>query len=83
MRKEGQYGQMPFEQQAMMIYTVTNGFIDDVAIGKVRDWEKGFHAFIKAQCQQVSDKNRSEKASSKDTEAELKQAIEQYKKSVA
>jgi F-type H+-transporting ATPase subunit alpha len=83
MLKQGQYEPMPFEQQAMIIYAVTNGFIDDVPIAKVRDWEKGFHAFIKAQFPQVGDKIRSEKAISKDTEAELKRAIEQYKKSAA
>jgi F-type H+-transporting ATPase subunit alpha len=83
MLKQGQYAPMPFEQQAMIIYAVTNGFIDDVNIAKVRDWEAGFHAYIKAQFPQVGDKIRTEKAISKDTEAELKRAIEQYKKSAA
>jgi len=83
MLKQGQYEPMPFEQQAMIIYAVTNGYIDDVATAKVRGWEKGFHAFVKAQFPQVGDKVRTEKAISKDTEVELKRAIEQYKASVA
>ena len=78
--KQGQYEPMPFESQAMIIYAVTNGLLDDVATAKVREWEKGFHAFMKAQFPQVGDKIRAEKAISKDTEAELKRAIEQYKK---
>ena len=52
-----------------------NGFIDDVDVNKVRDWETGFHAFAKAQFPQVGDKIRSEKAISKETEAELKRCI--------
>src|SRR5581483_1345029 len=78
--KQGQYQPMPFEQQAMIIYAVTNGFLDDVETAKVRDWEIGFHAFMKKEFPQVGDRIRTEKAISKDTEAELKRAIELYKK---
>ena len=81
--KQGQYEPMSFESQAMIIYAVTNGMIDDVDVSKVRAWESGFHAFMKAQFPQVGDKIRSEKAISKETEAELQRGIEQYKKSAA
>ena len=81
MLKQGQYTPMPFESQSMIIYATINGYLDDVAVAKVRDWEKGFHAYMAAQFPQVGDKIRNEKAISKDTEAELKRAIEQYKKS--
>jgi len=81
--KQGQYEPMAFESQAMIIFAVTNGFLDDVNVGKVREWEKGFHAYAKAQFPQVGDKIRTEKAISKDTEAELRRCIEHYKKSVA
>jgi F-type H+-transporting ATPase subunit alpha len=81
--KQGQYEPMAFESQAMILYAVTNGMIDDVDVNKVRAWETGFHAFMKAQFPQVGDKIRSEKAISKETEAELKRGIEQYKKSAA
>jgi F-type H+-transporting ATPase subunit alpha len=81
--KQGQYEPMAFESQAMIIFAVTNGFLDDVSVGKVREWEKGFHAYAKAQFPQVGEKIRTEKAISKDTEAELRRCIEHYKKSVA
>ena len=81
MLKQGQYTPMPFESQSMIIYATINGYLDDVAVAKVREWEKGFHAYMAAQFPQVGDKIRNEKAISKDTEAELKRAIEQYKKS--
>ena len=80
--KQGQYEPMAVEQQVMIIYAVTNGFIDDVDVGKVRTWEKGFHEYMKAQFPQVGDKIRAEKVLSKETEAELKRALEQYKKSL-
>ncbi|MCX5764523.1 MAG: F0F1 ATP synthase subunit alpha [Gemmatimonadetes bacterium] len=83
MLKQGQYQPMAFESQAMIIYAVTNGYIDDVDVAKVRDWEAGFHAFAKAQFPQVGDTIRSEKQISKETEVELKRCLEQYKKSIA
>ena len=81
--KQGQYQPMPVEQQVMVIYAVANGFIDDVDVAKVRAWEAGFHVYMTAQFPQVGDRIRAEKVLSKDTEAELKRGIEQYKSSLA
>jgi F-type H+-transporting ATPase subunit alpha len=81
--KQGQYQPMAVEQQVMIIFAVSNGFIDDVEVAKVRDWEAGFHEYMKAQFPQIGDKIRKEKVVSKETEAELKRAIEQYKASRA
>ncbi|MFA6167097.1 MAG: F0F1 ATP synthase subunit alpha [Gemmatimonadaceae bacterium] len=81
--KQGQYRPMAAELQVMIIYAVTNGFIDDVPVAKVREWEAGFHAYMTAQFPQVGDAIRKEKVLSKETEATLKQAIDAYKKSLA
>ncbi len=81
--KQGQYRPMAAELQVMIIYAVTNGFIDDVPVAKVREWEAGFHAYMTAKFPQVGDAIRKEKVLSKETEATLKQAIESYKKSIA
>ena len=78
--KQGQYQPMAFESQAMIIFATIHGYIDDVDTAKVREWESGFHAFMKAQFPQVGDTIRSEKAISKDTEAELRRGIDEYKK---
>ncbi|MGH7656060.1 MAG: F0F1 ATP synthase subunit alpha [Gemmatimonadaceae bacterium] len=80
--KQGQYAPMTMENQVMILYAVTNGFIDDVDTDKVRAWEKGFHEYMKAQFPQVADKIKSEKKISDATEADLKRGIEQYKKSI-
>ena len=62
---------------------LTNGFIDDVPVAKVREWEAGFHAYMAAKFPQVGDAIRKEKVLSKEMEATLKQAIDAYKKSLA
>jgi len=76
--KQPQYKPMPVEQQVMVIYAVTNGFVDDFPVAEIRAWEQDFLAFMSAQFPQVGDKIRTEKAISKETDAELKRGIEQF-----
>jgi F-type H+/Na+-transporting ATPase subunit alpha len=78
--KQGQYAPMPVEQQVMIIYAVTNGFLDDVDVSAIREWERGFHEFVAAQFPQVGERLRSEKVLSKEIEADLRRAIDEYKK---
>ncbi|MCC6772733.1 MAG: F0F1 ATP synthase subunit alpha [Gemmatimonadaceae bacterium] len=78
--KQPQYAPMPVEQQVMIIYAVSNGFIDDVPVAGVRDWERGFLEYMGAQFPQVGDAIRKDKVLSKDTESALKQGIAAYKK---
>src|SRR5262245_39449363 len=80
--KQPQYQPMPVEQQVMIIYAVTNGFIDDVPTGQVREWERNFHEFMAAKYPQVGEAIRTTKVMSKETEADLRRAIEAYKGSV-
>jgi F-type H+-transporting ATPase subunit alpha len=79
--KQPQYSPMPAETQVMMIFAVTNGFLDDVEVSKIKEWERGFQEFMKAQYPQVGDNIRSKKELSKDIEADLRRGIEAYKKS--
>ena len=38
--KQPQYAPMPVEQQVVIIYAVTNGFLDDVPVEQMRKWEQ-------------------------------------------
>jgi len=78
--KQAQYAPYPVEAQVMSIYAVTNGFLDSVDTAKVRDWEQGFHEYMRAQYPQVGDTIRTSKALSKETEADLKRGIDAYNK---
>jgi F-type H+-transporting ATPase subunit alpha len=77
--KQPQYAPMTVVQQVMIIYAVTNGFLDDVALDKIRDWETGFHTFMEAQHPEIAQEIRTKKALSEDLTARLKQAITAYK----
>ncbi|MCC6928870.1 MAG: F0F1 ATP synthase subunit alpha [Gemmatimonadaceae bacterium] len=78
--KQPQYSPMPVEHQVMIIYAVSNGFLDDIAVAKVRDFERGFLEFMAAQYPQVGEAIRKEKQMSKETEAALKAGIDAYQK---
>ncbi len=76
--KQGQYAPYSVEAQVMSIYAVTNGFVDAIAVAKVREWEQGFHEFMRAKYPQVGDTIRTSKALSKETEADLKRGLEAF-----
>jgi F-type H+-transporting ATPase subunit alpha len=69
---------MAVEQQVIVIYAVTNGFLDAVEVPRIREWERGFLEFVQKQFPQVGQRIKSEKVLSKETEADLKRAIEQF-----
>jgi F-type H+-transporting ATPase subunit alpha len=67
----------------MIIYAVTNGFIDDVPVNQVREWEKNFHEFMATKFPQVGENLRTGKVLTKEIEADLKRGIEEFKKTTA
>jgi F-type H+-transporting ATPase subunit alpha len=69
---------MAVDQQVMIIYAVTNGFLDQIPVNRLRDWESGFLEFVEKQFPQVSQRIRSEKVLSKENEADMKRAIESF-----
>jgi F-type H+-transporting ATPase subunit alpha len=78
--KQGQYRPMPVEQQIMIIFAVTNGFIDDVPVNQVREWERGFHEYMSKTYPNIGDGLRNGKVLTKELEADLRRGIEAYKK---
>jgi F-type H+-transporting ATPase subunit alpha len=77
--KQGQYRPMVVEQQVMIIFAVTNGYLDDVAIDQIRAWETGFHDYMHANHPEVEDEIRTRKALSDELTKTLRGAIDQYK----
>jgi F-type H+-transporting ATPase subunit alpha len=77
--KQDQFEPMAFEQQVMIIYAGTSGALDDVALDRVKPWEKGFHEFMAKNHAAVGESIRQSKEFSSDTETRLKAAIGEYK----
>jgi F-type H+-transporting ATPase subunit alpha len=76
--KQPQYKPMPVEKQIAIIYAVTNGYLDDVAVRDVRSWEIGFHEFMDAKHAEVLKKIRTQRTLDDALIAELQRAIDDF-----
>ncbi len=77
--KQPQYAPMAVEHQVMIIYAVTNGYLDDVPVERVRAWEAGFHDYIRDRHPEIPEAIRTSKDLSEETEKALVAAIQEYK----
>jgi F-type H+-transporting ATPase subunit alpha len=77
--KQGQYRPLPVEQQVMIIYAGTQGHLDDVAVGEIREWETQFYDFMKASYRDVGEAIRETGELTEEVEARLTQAISEFK----
>ncbi|MBU1878511.1 MAG: F0F1 ATP synthase subunit alpha [Chloroflexi bacterium] len=80
--KQPQYQPMPVEQQVMILYVVTNGYLDDVSTNQIRAFETAFHRFMASTHPEIGDAIASAGALSEETEAQLKDAINEFKATV-
>ncbi len=77
--KQPQFQPMPVEEQVMIIFAGTQGYLDDIPVEKVREFEDGFHPFMRERYPEIGEKIRREKQLSDETQAELRRAVEEYK----
>jgi F-type H+-transporting ATPase subunit alpha len=77
--KQPQYRPMPVEQQIMIIYVVTNGYLDDVPVGKIRQWEADFLEYVTASHPELSRSIRSRRVLDAELTAQLEKAVEDFK----
>ena len=76
--KQPQFQPMPVEQQVVVIFAVTNGYLDEVPVADIKEWERGFREYIVAEYPQVTGGIKKEKLLSKEIEADLRRAIDAF-----
>ncbi len=77
--KQEQYKPMPVADQVLSIFAGVNGFVDDVPVNKVREFEEGLLAFIKERHPQLRESVVTKKKIDDELGGQLKQAISEYK----
>jgi F-type H+-transporting ATPase subunit alpha len=77
--KQPQYQPMPVEKQVAIIYAVTNGLLDDVAVEKIRTWEAEFHEFMDVRHADVLRDLRTGKVLTDALAAKLQTGIKEFK----
>jgi F-type H+-transporting ATPase subunit alpha len=86
--KQPQYSPVPVEKQVMIIYAATNGYLDDVELDLVGDWENAFYRYMDANHSEIGQEiiDKSVNAKSKMSPELLKKlgnAIDEFKKTAA
>ncbi len=79
--KQPQYSPVPLAHQVMVIYAVTNGFLDHVPVDKVTDWEMTFRKWVDAQRPDLAKTISKGKKMDDKTIASLRQALDDFNKS--
>jgi F-type H+-transporting ATPase subunit alpha len=81
--KQGQYAPVQMFDQVMMFYAVTNGYLDDVEIGKVQGFESAFVRYMRDSHPDLVRTVRTGAKLSDEAQAALGQAIKDFKATVA
>ena len=76
--KQPQYQPMPVEQQIVTNYAVTQGYLDEVPVDRIRDWESRFAEALGERHPEILEGIRGEKQISEANEQKLVRAIETF-----
>ncbi len=81
--KQAQYKPLQVWEMAASLYAVNNGFFDDIEVKNVLPFEKGLQDHLKSKYADLVGRIEETKDLSKDDEAALRAAIEDYKRSAS
>ena len=79
--KQGQYEPMSMASQVAILYALTQGFLDDVAVEKIKDWEEKFHKFIQNEEKKTLEMIAEKKELTDEVVKELEKSIKKFKES--
>ena len=78
--KQNQYSPMTIAEQVVSIFAGVNGYLDDLDLNKIRDFEKDLYELIKSSHADIIEKVNSTGDLDDDTSSKLQSIIEEFKK---
>ena len=81
--KQPQYEPASLEQQVSIIYAAISGFMDDVPVANVAEFEAGFHKYMQTNHPGIVGKIAETSDLGDDVVDDLRKAIDEYKQTVA
>jgi F-type H+-transporting ATPase subunit alpha len=81
--KQPQYRPLSVAKQVAILYVATKGLLDNVELPDIGAWEEGFYAHLESRRPGILSGIMEQKDITKDIEAELLQATEEYAKDFA
>ncbi len=79
--KQDQYSPLPVEQQILVIFAGTNGYVDEVPVNAVKKFEQELLRFVTSKYQSLLSDIAAKKQLDDDLRQRMKSAIEEFKKS--
>jgi F-type H+/Na+-transporting ATPase subunit alpha len=76
--KQEELDPMPVEEQVVVLYAASNGYLDEVETDAVMDWERQFRDFMRDTHGDLLESIRSEQELSDENEEKLREAIEHF-----
>jgi F-type H+-transporting ATPase subunit alpha len=76
--KQPQYEPLPVERQVAIIYAGTNGFLDNIAVSEVRNFETDLYRFIETRYPQVFSGIRDKKQLDDELKGALNNAVKEF-----
>lgn len=80
--KQGQYQPVDVAKQVTIIYAVINGFLDDIEVEKIADFETGFYKYLETNAKDLLKEIESKGEITEEIEASMKKNIEEYKTTI-
>ncbi len=77
--KQSQYAPLTTAQQGMIMYALTKGYVDDVAVEDVVSWEEGLHKFAAANHSDLIDQINATPELTEEIEGGIQKVIKEYK----
>ena len=78
--KQPQYQPMSVAEMALSLYAVSEGFLDDIDVAKVVDFEAAMQGYVKSNHGAMIDEINADPKYDDSTIAKLKAAVEDFKK---
>ncbi|HEX2221011.1 MAG TPA: hypothetical protein VHK06_00635, partial [Candidatus Limnocylindria bacterium] len=78
--KQPQFEPLPVEKQVAIIWTVTNGHLDDVETSKIREFEAGLYRFLESTYPELLPTIARDKALSDQLAEQLRRAVTEYRR---
>ena len=78
--KQNQYSPMTIAEQVVSIFTGVNGYLDDLELNQIRDFEKDLYELIKSSHSDIIESINSSGDLNEDTSSKLTSIIEEFKK---
>jgi F-type H+-transporting ATPase subunit alpha len=76
--KQDQYQPMPVEEQVVVLFAAVNGYLDDIPLEAVRDFERRLLSFMREERAEILDRLREERKLTPELREGLERAVREF-----